>query len=176
MVYIYQRSTLLAAFLSLLDLLLWSHRTVANRRLLFSLASLIYFILAALAKEHALALPIVLCACDFYRSRRVRPEPILIASFAISLFLTGMFLWWSKASGDATIGASGESLNYARTQVQVIWRYLRLFVLPLGQTIDPQIVPVRGWLAAVWWAQLILLISLLGTIALTYRSQRRFSF
>ena len=49
-------------------------------------------------------------------------------------------------------------------------------MLPLGQTIDPHVVPVRGWLAAGWWAQLILLISLLGTIALTYRSQRRFSF
>ena len=175
-VYIYQRSTLLAAFFSLLALLLWSHRSAADRRLLFSLASLICFILAALAKEHALVLPIVLWAYDFYRSGRVRPEPILIASFAISLFLTGMFLWWSKASGDATIGAGGESLTYARTQVQVIWRYLRLFVLPLGQTIDPHVVPVRSWLAAGWWAQLILLISLLGTIALTYRSQRRFPF
>ena len=175
-VYIYQRSTLLAAFFSLLALILWSHRTVGDRRLLISLASFICFILAALAKEHALVLPIVLWAYDFYRSGRVRPEPILIASFAISLFLTGMFLWWSKASGDATIGAGGESLTYARTQVQVIWRYLRLFVLPLGQTIDPHVVPVRSWLAAGWWAQLILLISLLGTIALTYRSQRRFSF
>ncbi len=175
-VYIYQRSTLLAAFFSLLALLLWSHRSVAGRRLLFSLGSLICFILAALAKEHALVLPIVLWAYDFYRSGRLRPEPILDASFAISLFLTGVFLWWSKASGDATIGAGGESLTYARTQVQVIWRYLRLFVLPLGQTIDPHVVPVRHWLAAGWWVQLFLLISLLGTIALTYRSQRRFSF
>ena len=175
-VYIYQRSTLLAAFFSLLALLLWSHRSVAGRRLLFSLGSLLCFILAALSKEYALVLPIVLWAKDFYHSGRVRPEPILVASLAISLFLTGMFLWWSMASGDATIGAGGQSLTYARTQVQVIWRYLRLFVLPLGQTIDPHVVPVRSWLAGGWWVQLILLISLLGTIALTYRRQRRFSF
>ena len=175
-VYIYQRSTLLAAFFSLLSLLLWSHRSVAGRRLLFSLGSLICFLLAALSKEHALVLPIVLWTYDFYRSGRVRPEPILVASFAISLFLTGVFLWWSKSSADATIGAAGQSLTYARTQVQVIWRYLRLFVLPLGQTIDPHVVPVRSWLAGGWWVQLILLITLLGTIALTYRSQRRFSF
>ena len=175
-VYIYQRSTLLAAFFSLLALLLWSHRSVAGRRQLLSLGSLLCFILAALSKEYALVLPIVLWANDFYRSGRVRPEPILVASLIISLFLTGMFLWWSMASGDATIGAGGQSLTYARTQVQVIWRYLRLFVLPLGQTIDPHVVPVRSWLAGGWWVQLILLISLLGTIALTYRSQRRFSF
>ncbi len=175
-VYIYQRSTLLAALFSLLALLLWVSRSSSDRPGVLSVASLICFLLAALSKEYALVLPAVLWAFDLYQTGRIRPAPLLTLKLALSVVLGGVLLWWTGFSDEPTIGIASQSLTYARTQVAVIGRYLQLFLLPLGQTVDPQVEAVVTWMSFGWWIHLIILCLLLGAIPWAFRSRRQLSF
>ena len=171
-VYIYQRSTLMAAFFCLLALLLWAHRPSTG----LEAAALVCFLLAVLSKEYALVLPLVLWAWDVYRSGRFRPCPALAASLASSFLVGGLLLWWGVHSGATSFGAPGESLTYARTQVEVFWRYVKLFVLPLGQTVDPHVEAVQTWLSPAWWIRVALLGGVVGAIGWTFPRHRRLSF
>ena len=175
-VYIYQRSTLLAAFFSLLALFLWMSRSGSSRPQVLSAASLICFLLAALSKEYALVLPVVLWAFDVYDRGRIRPAPVLALGLALSVFLGGALLWWTGSLAEVTIGIPGQSLTYARTQVVVIGRYLKLFLLPLGQSVDPHVESVQTWMSLGWWIHLIILILLLAAIPWIFRSRRQLSF
>ena len=175
-VHIYQRSTLLAAFFSLLAIFLWISRCSSKRGHIVSAASLICFLLAALSKESALVLPLILWAFDVYDRGRVRPAPVLALSLALSVFLGAGLLWWTGSAGAATNGIAGQSLTYARTQVVVIGRYLQLFLLPLGQSVDPHVEAVQTWMSLGWWIHLIILILPLAAIPWIFRSRRQLSF
>ena len=174
-VYIYQRSTLLAAFFSLLALFLWMSRSRSSQPRALSGATLICFLLAAISKESALVLPVVLWAFDVYDRGRIRPSPVLALSVALSVFLGGGLLWWTGSAGEATIGAPGQSLTYARTQVVVIGRYLQLFLLPLGQSVDPHVEAVQTWMSFGWWIHLLFLLLLVAVIPWTFASRRQLS-
>ncbi len=175
-VYIYQRSTLLAALFSLLTVFLWVSRSSSDRPRVLSVASLICFLLAALSKEYALVLPAVLWAFDVYHRDRIRPAPWLALKLALSVALGGALLWWTASAGELRIGLSGQILTYARTQVVVIGRYLQLFLLPLGQSVDPHVEAVATWGSFGWWVHLIVLFLVLGAIPWAFRSRRQLSF
>ena len=174
-VYIYQRSTLLAALFSLLALLLWVSRSSSDRPHVLSVASLICFLLAVLSKEQALVLPAVLWAFDVYHSGRIRPAPWLALKLAVSVVLGGGLLWRVASSDETTISIAGQSLTYARTQVLAIERYLQLFLLPLGQSVDPHVEAVTTWASFGWWIHLIILCLLLAVIPWAFRSRRQLS-
>ena len=176
-VYIYQRSTLLAALFSLLALFWWVSRSGSSRPHVLSALSLMCFFLAASSKESALVLPVALWVFDVYnRGRMIRPASLLALSLALSVVLGGSLLWWAGSSDEATIGIAGQSLTYARTQVVVIGRYLQLFLLPLGQSVDPHVEAVATWMSFGWWIHLVILLLLLGAIPWAFRSRRQLSF
>ncbi len=122
-------------------------------------------------------LPVALWVFDVYnRGRMIRPASLLALSLALSVVLGGSLLWWAGSSDEATIGIAGQSLTYARTQVVVIGRYLQLFLLPLGQSVDPHVEAVATWMSFGWWIHLVILLLLLGAIPWAFRSRRQLSF
>ena len=78
--YVYQRSTLLAAFFTIAAIcaFVWSEQT--RRRGLFLLLAGIFFILAAASKESALILPLVLADLLLVLRKRTRAPPVVGAS------------------------------------------------------------------------------------------------
>ena len=119
--------------------------------------------LSALSKEPGVAMAGVFVVYDlvFSEKPRLRPllqrwrlyAPLLAAAAIIG---TKLFLTLSR-EGTAGVSARHKPLDYLLTQFEVIWRYLRLVILPFGQNLD-HAYPVAGWPGTVWtWASLLAL-------------------
>ena len=149
--YIYARGTLLAALFSLLAVRAW----IAER----SWQAVAWFTLAMLAKEECAALPVVLALLD-----RKRPKP-LMAMFAVAL-AAGLRTIWAAAvvpGSQAGSQAGVSPLDYFATQGVVIWRYLRMTVLPRGFTVDPAIAKPSWVKSIVFWVASGELIAMVAT-------------
>jgi len=144
--YAYQRSTLLAAFFSLLSMNAYLLCRWARRPWIFRAVSVAAFVLAFASKESALVLPGLWVAyvwvhTDDWHSFRARLSASWRAwvplAAAMALGLT-WFLFNLDRGGDRTIGLpmTGESLRYFLNQVQVFATYLRMLVLPTGLSAD----------------------------------------
>ncbi len=132
--------------------------------------------LAMATKEVAVALPVVLLAWDavfasdgFVDSLRRRPR--LWAAVAA----TWIVLMWLVAGGarSDTVGFGFEDLrpfDYARTQIGVIWHYLRLAVWPHPLALDYFDWPIaRQWSLALWLGGAALLGLVLASLWLAIR-------
>ncbi len=121
--YVYQRSTVLACFFSLLALLAW-HR---DRRW----AAAVLFFCAFESKEAALAVPLLL---TWKSGRHLFVIVALVASLATGTLLV-LDAQQEKTVG---IGASDEipALTYLLTESRVAYTYLRLLVFPYPQSIE----------------------------------------
>lgn len=133
-VYVFARGTLLAALFCLLAWRLWD----AGRRW----AAVPVFALAMLSKEEAAAFPLLLLLLD----RAAGP-----AAAMLGLSLAGGLRALAAASSTPGSWAGAEAgiapLAYFAAQGTVVLRYLRMFVLPWGFTVDPDIA-VPGFAAA----------------------------
>lgn len=130
--YVYQRSTALAALFALAAFLLFLREQHAWSAGAFGLS--------LLCKEETIALPIFLLAYDVaYRRRRPR-----LACYAALLGILGLaaahLLYGTRIPAvAATVGyriKEVSALSYALTEPRVVWQYLRLFLIPLGQNVD----------------------------------------
>lgn len=159
--YVVQRMASLSAFFFLLSLFLfvrgrellasgivWRHR----RHLVFYLLSLLAGLLAILAKENAVILPLVLILfARFFPSgadRDWRSLLLYVAPFWIApLLFSVLFFFWPLLFGTVSINHIGglnnlvslqgnSPLRYLFTEFQVIWIYIRLLFLPYGQALD----------------------------------------
>ena len=106
-------------------------------------AILLLFGGAVASKEHTLALPALLLLADYYFNpgfawRGIRRNWRLYAPLAAGAALGAAFvLRVLMASGSAGFGVKDIRWHeYFFTQGRAIWVYLRLMVLPYGQTID----------------------------------------
>jgi hypothetical protein len=142
--YVFERATLLAAVFCFISAKCWLDGDF------WPAAG--FFIFALLSKEECVAFPLFLllirralfpAICMLFLS--------LVAGTRVLLAL--QLLHISGAGSRAGISP----FDYFSTQGTVIWRYLRLLVVPYGFTCDPDITIVRGWLAWVAWAALLLL-------------------
>jgi hypothetical protein len=144
--YVFARATLLAALFSLLAIRAW----IADR---FWVAA-IWFTVAMLAKEECATLPLMLIFLT-RREYRKRLYPFL----AMLLVVLAIGLRTLHAAG--AIQGSGAGANagisplaYLGSQGVVIWRYLRLFAIPWGFSIDPSLTRPSFWIAVLAWIAL----------------------
>jgi len=147
--YITQRFTLIATFFYLLSVCLYlKGRMIEDkRRIGFLAGAFTVGLLGMLSKQIVLTLPLMICLLEFscFRSvselkqKKVYLSILLILLTALIIPSFYHFNW--SIITRATISAShdGDVLkwhSYLLTQSRVIWVYLKLFVLPIGQNLD----------------------------------------
>jgi protein O-mannosyl-transferase len=110
-----------------------------------------WFTVAMLAKEECAALPLVLILLPAPRNWRAFSTMILVA---IAIGLRTVFLA-AAIPGSGSGAQSGISpWVYLGSQGVSVWRYLRLFAIPWGFSIDPALVRPPLWMEITAWATL----------------------
>jgi tetratricopeptide (TPR) repeat protein len=156
--YLVQRFASLAALLYLLSLTLYvkarllpfegKDKPAALQALLYALA-LAAALLALLTKENAVTLPavIVLYELCFFpepgRRRSIVKTIILLAPVLLALLIAFLFMTGDEAVASLRATTDISRSDYLLTQFPVVATYIRLLLLPLGQSIDYDI-PVRS--------------------------------
>jgi tetratricopeptide (TPR) repeat protein len=97
---------------------------------------------AAATKEHTLTLPALILLTDFFWHRGgLRKNFALYGLLAVAGVVGGAVVW-KLLLGANTAGFHMKDLSpasYFFTQCRVIWIYVRMFFLPFGQNIDPDV-------------------------------------
>ena len=168
--YIYQRSTLLACFFSLLALIALSERR--------NWLAAVLFICAFEGKESALAVPLMVGALSLRergaegRVRAGEPSPgaarppspvgrgLIVLTAVLAVIAVGLLFYW----GETTVGIGAANgitpTRYFMAETRVAYTYLRLLFFPYPQALEyefpasPGILPFIGLaaiIAAGWW-------------------------
>jgi tetratricopeptide (TPR) repeat protein len=157
--YIWARSIVLATLLCCASLLVW----IDGR----AWESVAWFAAALLAKEEVAALPLILMLPAFAPKAGRRLAPIA-AMLTLSVLAGARVIYAAStipgAQAAATAGIS--PARYFLAQGAVILRYLRLFVVPFGFTVDPDIRVPALWLGLLAW------VAVLALAALAWRYRR----
>jgi protein O-mannosyl-transferase len=104
---------------------------------------------AAASKEHTLTLPALIVLTDlFWHRGGWRKNRALYALLALACAAGGVVVWKVlSAANTAGFGMADLSPTaYFFTQCRVIWIYIRMFFLPFGQNVDPDIPVSHGLL------------------------------
>jgi len=144
--YIASRSETLSVFFVLAALTVYLYRTTAEVSIPRILMLLALFAAAALSKEHTVVLPALFILTDYYWNFEFSPSVIWrnwklylpIAAGAVFALLNILRI----LRGNQSAGFQIQGLTwyqYFFTECRVIWDYIRLFVAPLGQNLDPDI-------------------------------------
>jgi hypothetical protein len=111
-------------------------------RLLRALCIVGLFGAAAATKEHTLTLPLLILLADFYWHRGGwRSHRRLYVLLAVACAIGAVVVWKVLLSAN-TAGFNFKDFSPATfffTQCRVIWIYVRMFFLPFGQNVDPDI-------------------------------------
>ena len=145
--YIFERATLLAALFCLLSLRAWLDNA--------PWAAAAWFVPALLAKEECVAFPLFLALLSFAGIGPKRAWTPLASMLALAAAAGLRAILAASRIAGTNVGASAaySPEKYLAAQGPVIWRYLRLLVLPFGFTVDPDIrVPTPSLAAAAWLA------------------------
>ena len=145
--YVWARGTLLMTVLCLFSLRYWIARRYA--------IAVLSFALALLAKEECAAFPIFLALLDLAGRRLSRRAIYAIIGMLACALAAGFHVFYAirhTPGAGAGSQAAVSSAQYWIASGPVIWRYLRLFALPWGFTVDPQISLAPLWLGILAWA------------------------
>jgi tetratricopeptide (TPR) repeat protein len=150
------------------EAILWSEAAVV----------LALFAAAVTTKEHTAVFPALLLLTDYYFNpgfslAGVKRNWRLYAPLA-AVAAAGLAFVWRVLSQADTAGFAVEGLpwqTYFLTQCQVIWIYLRMFLLPYGQNADHDFRPVSSPADP---ASLVGLAALVTALVLAWRLQRRY--
>jgi Tfp pilus assembly protein PilF len=141
--YIAGRSESFSAFFALLAWTLFLYVRKDGISWPATLVVAVFCASALLVKENALAIPAVFLITDLLFGgpglRSVKQNWRLYAIFAGGGMAGGFWVWRVLSRAD-TAGFAMKDLpwyQYFYTQCRVIWSYIRLFVLPYGQNVDP---------------------------------------
>ncbi len=148
--YVYQRSTLLATFFSLLCLAACLRAESVRRKGPLLTASALFFILAVASMEEAFILPLVWVALLWaesgeettFRAVAARSRWLLPTILAAACG-GGWVLHALHKHGESTAGIAGwrQSLHYLMSEIQVLATYLRILVWPSGLSLDHEFRP-----------------------------------
>jgi len=138
---------------------------------------------ALLGKESAISLPALLLVTDFYWNRaslhdQIRDRWKLYAPIIFGGLLAAAAIIRSLDNAPSA-GLSLENVTpfrYALTQCRVILTYLRLFLIPAGQSGDWQIPFYRSFADNSAWLYVLGILVLVGGIVWSFRRSRLFSF
>jgi protein O-mannosyl-transferase len=114
------------------------------------------FAAALLAKEEAAAFPLLLLWLD--RKRDLGKITIMLA-LSLAAGLRVIYALSISAGAPAGAQAGISPWHYFLAQGVVIWRYLRLLVVPVGFSVDPQIAIPPVWLGLAGWTAIVLLLA-----------------
>ena len=158
--YVFARSTLLCGLFSLAALALW---TRGRHWLAVAMCGL-----ALLAKEEAVALPVVIALLHWSISRNHREWRPIAAMFALAALVgaRGLFVATTQAGTGAVASAGIGPLDYFATQSYVLVRYALEIAAPVALTFDPDIPVMNNWRGWALW---------LAWIAVAAWASRRFS-
>ena len=153
--YVFARSTLLCGLCCWLAILMW-----AQRRTWLTVAACA---LALLAKEEAVALPVVIALLEWSQTRSAakwRPIAAMLG-LALAVGARGLFITATQAGTGAMASAGVTPLAYLATQSYVLLRYAGEIVAPVALNFDPDLAPWNNaagwglwliWIGAVAWA------------------------
>jgi hypothetical protein len=154
--YVFARATLLATLFSLFAMRSW----IAGR---FWIAT-VWFTVAMLAKEECAALPLVLILLPrspdiplsrlWNRDHRERSAFLAMLIIALAIGLRTLFAAGAIQGSGVGAHAGISPLAYLSSQGVVIWRYLRLFAIPWGFSIDPSLTRPSLFFAILAWIAL----------------------
>jgi hypothetical protein len=146
--YVFARATLLATLFSLLAMRSW----IAGK---FWIATL-WFAIAMLAKEECATLPLVLILFPALKSRNHQERSAFVGMLVIAAAIGLRTLQAASAIPGSGAGANAgiSPLSYLASQSVVIWRYLRLLIIPWGFSIDPSLTRPPLWIAILAWIAL----------------------
>jgi len=149
--YIVSRSETLSVFWLLAAFVVFLYRAGEAIYTLRAIAILALFGAAVLTKEHTAVFPALLVVTDFYWNpgfslTGIRKNWRLYAPIVVGGALAIAFVFRVLSIG-ATAGFSIKEFTwyqYFFTECRVIWDYLRMFIVPVGQNVDPDVPISRG--------------------------------
>jgi tetratricopeptide (TPR) repeat protein len=140
--YVASRSEVLSVLLYFAAFAVFLYRRTDSITILRALAVALLFAAAVSTKEHTLTLAGLLLMTDYYWSLGgIRKNGVLYAILAVA-GAWGAFVVARVLKSASTAGFNVPGLTpatYFFTQCRVIWTYVRLFFLPAGQNVDPDI-------------------------------------
>jgi Tfp pilus assembly protein PilF len=176
--YVASRSETLSVFFVLAALTVFLYRRATELSIPRIIAILVLFAAAGLSKEHTAVLPVVFLLTDYYWN----------FEFSVTTMLRNWKLYVPVAIGlaiaafpilrilrhNSTAGFHMRNLKwyqYFFTECRVVWDYIRLFFVPVGQNLDPEVEISRNILAH---GAVIALIALIAVTVLAWIYRRRF--
>ena len=176
--YVASRSETLSVFFVLATLVVFLYRNGDAVGLGRTVAVLALFGAAVLTKEHTVVTPVLLLLTDYYWNpgfslAGVRRNWRLYIPIAVAGAL-GIALVARVLSGASTAGFGVKEFNwyqYFFTECRVIWDYLWMFLLPIGQNLDPDF-PISRSITD--HAAIIAILGLLAVTIAAWVYRRRF--
>jgi protein O-mannosyl-transferase len=140
--YVASRSEVLSVLLYFSGFAVFLYRRTESITILRSLAIVALFAAAISTKEHTLTLAALLLMADYFWGlggvrKNWRLYGILAIAGAWGAFVVGRVLKGASTAGFNVPGLT--PATYFFTQCRVIWTYVRLFFLPAGQNVDPDV-------------------------------------
>jgi protein O-mannosyl-transferase len=149
--YVASRSETLSVFFVLAAFVVFLYRPAARASIPRILALMALFAAAGLSKEHTAVLPALFILTDYYWNFEFSPSVIwrnwkLYVPIAASAGIALTYIW-RLLRENPTAGFQMRDLTwyqYFFTECRVIWDYIRLFLFPIGQNLDPDIAISRS--------------------------------
>ncbi|MCC6536994.1 MAG: glycosyltransferase family 39 protein [Bryobacterales bacterium] len=144
-VYVFARSSVLAACLTFAALHAW----LRGRHWM----AVAWFASALLAKEEVAAFPVFLALLHNATARLARERAPIAAMLALSLAAVARVAWVAATTPGSGAGtqAGVSPWAYFLTQGYAILRYLQMLAVPVGFTVDPDIPVLTDWRGALCW-------------------------
>ena len=139
--YVASRSEVLSVLFYFAAFTVFLYRRTESITLTRAIAVVALFGAAVATKEHTLTLPVLLLLTDWFWDRGIRKNAILYVLLAMAAAVGAVFVWRVLGAAN-TAGFHVKDLTpgvYFFTQCRVIWTYARMFVLPFGQNVDPDV-------------------------------------
>lgn len=177
--YIASRSETLSVFFVLAALVVYLYRPAAVISIPRILAVLALFAAATLCKEHTVVVPALFILADYYWRFGFSPSVIwrnwkfyvpIAAGAAVAFAAVLRMLRGSLSAGIELRGLT--SYQYFLTECRMIWRYIWLCLVPIGQNLDPDIDISRNIFAH---GAIFGIAGLLGISVLAWIYRRRFA-
>jgi tetratricopeptide (TPR) repeat protein len=140
--YVASRSEVLSVLFYFSAFAVFLYRRTDSITILRAAAVLVLFFAAVSTKEHTLTLGVLLLLTDYYWGLGgIRKNGLLYGMLTVAGAF-GAFVVWRELRDAPTAGfsvAAFSPASYFFTQCRVIWTYVRLFFLPFGQNVDPDV-------------------------------------
>ena len=126
--YVYQRSTLLGCFFSLLALIALAERRTG--------LAVIFFVLAFEGKESALAVALAVALLESGKHLARTRQIVFILAAVLGLASFGLLVYSKEQTVGINAAAQIGPLQYLLTETRVVYTYLRLLVFPYPQALE----------------------------------------